>query len=71
MPLKENCIKDGRIIDLKTQFKPVYKTIIMNRIRQPTFDKENRIKKNNTESTDKKNRSILKEKTLINYLTEN
>jgi len=44
MPLKENCIKDGRIIDLKTQFKPVYKTIIMNRIRQPTFDKENRNK---------------------------
>jgi hypothetical protein len=68
MDLRENCKKDGRIIELKTQFKPVYETIIMNRIRQPTFDKENRNKKNNTESTDKKNRLIYKEKTAIVYM---
>lgn len=44
MSMKENCKKDGRITELKNQIKPVYKTVIMNRIRQPTFDKENRNK---------------------------
>jgi hypothetical protein len=44
MGMRENSKKDGRIIDLKNQCKPVYETKTMNRIRQPTFDKENRIK---------------------------
>ena len=59
------------ILQMRTEVRLFIKTKTMNRIRQPTFDKENRIKKVPTLSIDKKNRFILKGKTLINYITEN